>query len=387
MHFRTLERSALRHLLETKLEEDLPPGWLAEYEFVCKIAGALPERTNLRRTLLSMLSEQIAGLYDDNSKQLFVLSDFDLSRPLAKIILAHEICHAIQDQHYPLRNLPLRNFEDNDAATAALAVVEGDATLLMQDYAGESMTGSDVLKLVDIFKVDQSALNSAPYFLRQQLIFPYMSGADFLTRIMYQDAGLRELVFVRPPASTEQIMHPDKYSSGDADAPTTVTIPNLLPVLGKDWKRTIRSNWGEFYLKTLFEVWREWGSAAQNTEGWDGDQYVLYRNADKYAYFFKSIWDTEKDAQEFFNGYSELLRTKRYKEQFANDGFGGNFEEVRTLTHNASAETTASGELHLRFRRQGTTVLVQMTNTAAVADRFSELESPLLSRDPTPAND
>lgn len=378
VRFRIMERAALRHLLEDKLEEDLPPGWFAEYEAVCKIVGALPERINLRKTMLSLLSEQIAGLYDDKTKRLYVLADFNLTRPLAKIILAHEICHALQDQHYNLLHLPLTNYENNDAATAALAVVEGDATILMQDYAGTSIKGGDVLKLLDIFQVDQKAMNSAPYFLRQQLIFPYLGGADFLVHISYQDPALRELALQRPPASTEQILHPDKYASGDLDMPTTVTVPNLTKVLGSGWKCTIRSNWGEFQIKTLFEVWREWTKAKRIAEGWDGDQYVLYRNGSDYLYAWKTQWDTTRDATEFFEGISELMRGKRFRDRFADEDFSGNPDEYRTLDFTPKPDDTDKSEVHLSFRRSAKTVLVEITNSGRVADDLRDIDVQLL---------
>jgi hypothetical protein len=388
VRFRILDRAALRYLLESKLEEGLPPNWLQEYEAVAKIVGAIPERTNLRKTMLSLLSEQIAGLYDDQTKRLCVLADFNMSRPLAKIILAHEICHALQDQHYNLKHLPLMNYEDNDAALAALSVVEGDATLLMQDYAGESIQGSDVLKLLDIFEVDQRALNSAPYFLKQQLIFPYMGGADFLTRISYRDPELREEAFINPPQSTEQIMHPEKYASGDIDPPTSVSLAAPTAMLGVGWKRTIRSNWGEFQIKTLFEVWRQWNQAERVAEGWAGDRYALYRSGTEYAYFWKSEWDTTKDAREFYDGISELMRSKRYREPFAKVDFGGNTEEEKILDSTADEkQETEAPELHLRFRIQEKAVLVEITNSAHAGDRLREMDSLFFSRDPTPANE
>jgi hypothetical protein len=379
VRFRILQRDALRHLLEEKLEEDLPPGWLGEYESVCKLMGALPERINLRKTMLGLLSEQIAGLYDDKTKRLYVLADFNLNRPLAKIILAHEICHALQDQHYNLRHLPLTNVEQNDAAIAALSVVEGDATLLMQDYAGASIKSSDILKLLDIFQVDQRAMNSAPYFLRQQLIFPYMGGADFLTRVSYQDWDLRELALQRPPASTEQILHPDKYASGDMDAPTTVTIPDLEKVIGTGWKTTIRSNWGEFQLKTIFEMWREWSAAKQACEGWDGDQFLLLRKEGDSLYVWQSVWDTEKDATEFFEAFSELMRKKRYRSRFEDMEFRGD-NDVRTLDYvpGATADTEKS-ELHLSFRRRKTTVITEITTSGSIAEKIPELDTLLLT--------
>ncbi|MGI8907243.1 MAG: hypothetical protein ACR2IE_12220 [Candidatus Sumerlaeaceae bacterium] len=387
VRFQILERNALKKFLEVKLEEDLPPGWLAEYESACKIVGAIPERTNLRKTLLSLLSEQIAGLYDDKTKKLYVLADFDLSRPLAKIILAHEICHALQDQHYNFSRMPLRDLENNDAATAALAVIEGDATILMQDYAGTSLSGSDVLKLLDVLKIDQSALNATPYFLRQQLIFPYLGGAEFLMKISYQDPDLRELAFVRVPVSTEQILHSDKYASGDLDLPTTVSIPAIQSILGKGWKRTMRCNWGEMQIKTLFEVWREWNKAKRVGEGWDGDQFVIYRKGEEYVYLWKTTWDTRKDATEFYDEYSELLRAKRYREFFANEQFGGNIEDDKTLNYEPQDRGSDARPLHIRFRRQDANVVVQISNSGQIAARFNEMDQLLLSRDPTPVRD
>lgn len=378
--FRILKREELGPFLQEKLAEGFPADYLPNLEAALKIVGAIPERTNLLKLLPSLLSEQIAGLYDDQTKRLYIMEHFDIGKPLARIILAHEICHALQDQHFNLSRLPLKDTTNEDAALASLSLVEGDATVLMQDYAREKFTGRDVLGLLEAFQVDQRALNAAPYFVKQQLIYPYLGGAEFLTKLMVSNPALRDKAFRNPPSSMEQVLHPDKYRTGERDEPTSFPLPSLSAILGDDWKHAMHTTFGEYQVRTLFEVWREWEKSERVAEGWDGDRYALYqRQNGGYLFAWKSVWDTEEDAKEFFDAFSELMRVKRYRQYFENEEFIGPTDELRMLNHSREDE-----HLFLRFRKRGHAVIVQVTDRPETAQRLEAVEKLLLTRDIKP---
>lgn len=373
VRFRLLSREQLLELLNHHLAKDYPGQTLQNSEFILKVIGAIPERIDLRKTIVALLSEQVAGLYDPETKLLYVMKQFDLTRTLARIILAHEICHALQDQHYKLLSMPLGDLANADRQIAAQSVVEGDATLLMQDFAGETLSAKNLTELLDVFLIDQKALDRAPYYLQRQLIFPYMGGADFLQEIILAKGDeAREEAFRKVPASTEQILHPEKFLSRDRDDPTSIALPDLSSSLGKGWSAVTRNVMGEFQIRTLFEVWREWEVAPRAADGWDGDELMLYRNGDDYLLVWLSVWDTESDARDFFNLFSELMRSKRYAEHFEEEEFLEK-ADVRRLP----LKPDPKAPVHLRFRREDAAVLTAISNSPEALKQVEKLEKKL----------
>lgn len=372
VRFRIMDGQELRALLSKKLGEQMPGDDMPNLEFVLKLLGALPERGDLRKMLVGLFSEQVAGLYDDDTQILYVMKQFDLGRSLARIILSHEICHALQDQNFPFKNLPLKERGNDDQTLAISALLEGDATILMQDYAALRFTAADVLQLSDIFTIDQAAMNKAPYFIRQQLIFPYLAGANFILQISYKNPALRDQAFVHYPLSTEQILHPEKYMTGDRDEPTSVALPDFSTNIGLGFKRSTQNVMGEFQIRTLFETWREWNVAPRIAQGWDGDQYQLYRRDNEYVFLWASSWDSEEDASEFFDGVSDLMRDKRFKEDYGGKPYGGE-AFIRTLTIDGNSTETVSA--HLRFRRSEHKAIVEITNSKAAFEKLDTLDN------------
>lgn len=371
LKFKLMDRDELRKLLDQKLEEELPKNYLPNYEFVLKLMGGIPQRTDLRRTIVNLLSEQIAGLYDSDTKTLYVLKQFDLNRALGRIILAHEICHALQDQHHDFRKMPLENRENDDANIAMLSVLEGDATILMQDYASQVFTGKDLFQLLDVLTIDQSALNKAPHLLKEQLTFPYLSGASFLQKISYSDPDNRNVAFTRHPESTEQIMHPNKWGTTDYDKPTSVALPDRSATLGPGWSRRMSNVMGELQIKLLFENWREWDIAGDVGAGWDGDRYDLYQNGADFLLYWHTVWDSTEDTEEFSNAFAKLSREKRYKDLFAEKQFAeaGN---VRTLT-NDDPKLLIRNETN----KDNKTATFAITNVPALEEKLANFHTPL----------
>lgn len=367
VRFRVLDRNELRRMLNSKIHEELPANYLPNLEFVLKVLGAIPETTDLRSTLVGLLSEQIGGLYDRDTKVLYIMKDFDFNRALSRIILAHEICHALQDQNFDLKKMPLTDPVNDDLSMAVSSVVEGDAVIAMQDYAQDTFSGRDIIQLLDVFKLDQRALNNAPYFLQQELLFPYLTGANFVLKLMYTNPRLRDRALRQWPLSTEQLIHPEKYLSSDRDDPVSVTLPDLSSSLGAGWRMEFCNVFGELQTKLLFENWREWDTARDASEGWGGDEYNLYRNGDRYFLLWVSTWDSDEDADEFFRGISNLEKTKRYRTSFENTPFGGDVF-LRTLESAGNPQTSVS--LSLRFRKSGDTVICEFTDSPEALQRI-----------------
>lgn len=292
-------RDSVRAFLERRFHEDLPASELAGMERSYKAFGLLPRSMDLRGFMLDLLTEQVAGYYDPKAKTLYVVEGGD--EAVTNITIAHELVHALQDQHFNLDSLQ-RSRDDNDRLATGQAVVEGQATL---EQLG-SMIGSDnaitampggwdrVRQMIREQQGSMPVFASAPTILQETLIFPYLTGAEFIRKFKTEAKG--QSPFTRMPASTEQLLHPERYFA-TPDDPTTVTLP--APTSGRV---AYQNNLGEFETRILlYEYIKDQGSAVRGAAGWDGDRYALIETSRGDAIAWVTLWDTSIDAAEFFD--------------------------------------------------------------------------------------
>lgn len=292
-------RDSVRAFLERRFNEDLPASELSGMERAYKAFGMLPASMDLRSFMLDLLTEQVAGYYDPKAKTLYVVEGGD--EAVTNITIAHELVHALQDQHFNLDSLQ-RARHDNDRLTAGQAVVEGQATL---EQIG-SMIGSDntitgtpggwdrVRQMIRDMQGSMPIFASAPTILQETLIFPYLTGAEFMRKFKQEAKG--ESPFTRMPVSTEQMLHTERYFA-TRDDPTTVTLP--APLAGTV---VYQNNLGEFETRILlYEYLKDQGSAVRGAAGWDGDRYALIQTPRGDAIAWVTVWDTSIDAAEFFD--------------------------------------------------------------------------------------
>ena len=272
-------------------------------EEILKLLGVVEPDLDLRETSASVFSEGVAGYYDPHTKRMRTVRGAQTAtRVLAEMTLAHELTHALEDQRYGL------GLEDaggtDDAALARLALVEGSATALMTRYADRHFTAEETLG--GVLGSAFADTGTLPAFLQAQLTFPYLGGQTFVEALLDRAGGRWSLVDlaerVRPPASTEQVMHPEKYLR--FEAPRRVRI---RPV-GKGFKRVAAGTLGELQTRELLAEAGGGGSAAA-AEGWGGDRYELWqrpidrpcaapcRFRDVLA--IRWVWDTPADEREF----------------------------------------------------------------------------------------
>ena len=104
-----------------------------------------------------------------------------------------------------------------------------------------------------------------------------------------------DAAYSNPPASTEQIIHPEKYG---VDYPAEVALSLSEDVLGDGWSVLERGVMGELFFRSMLEG--EVGSAASADEaaaGWGGDAYALLESPNMGdALASASVWDSLEDA-------------------------------------------------------------------------------------------
>lgn len=318
---RIVNDEELRQHVQSALELELALKSEADFNAVARFFGFLKREINFRQTYLDLFSEQAAGIYDERARQLLLTRSFLEDDFIARIIIAHELCHALQDQHFNLQSLLQSRRDNDDKFLAIMAVIEGDATVLMNDYIMRRFTLKTLMSWAKLFTYDQQAFLTAPYFIQQTLVFPYIQGASFVNRALLADeqAESRNTLFSFPPQSTEQVLHPEKYFLPELrDEPTSITLPLLTQFLpDRCWELGMQNNLGELMLRSLFEQNEMREVAGEVAAGWDGDWYHLYRRKQstdtKYLLTWRAVWDSAKDAQEFVNEFFNL-QMKLYPE-------------------------------------------------------------------------
>jgi hypothetical protein len=272
--------------------------------------------------VVQLLREQVAGFYEPKTKEFYLAAWLPLSDQ--KRVIAHELVHALQDQHFNLRRFETWPKGDSDAELAAHALVEGEATLVMIEYDFEqqgmkldmkkieSLTGNMIEQDIDSDAKSYPVLANAPKVLKENLQFPYLYGAGFVG-VVLKNGSWRALdtSYESLPASTEQIMHPERFLN--RDNPVKIEMPDLAGSLGPNWHKADEDVNGEFgYVVALAEFIAK-RRARSAAEGWGGDRYALYENKATGSVVLAqyTTWDTEADASEFFDAYSERTE-KRY---------------------------------------------------------------------------
>ena len=286
------------------------------------ILDLIDEGENLYEMLLDVYSEQVVGYYEEEAKRLYVVTEEASLGPMEKLTLAHEYTHALQDQHFDLGSLPLDSEDNSDAALAALALVEGDATLVLGMYLWQVLTSAERdAYLEEAEETDTSVLEAAPPVIQEGLLFPYQAGLEFVMEI-YEYGGQQAVdqAFDDPPRSTEQILHPDKYYLYPDD-PQEVSMPDLESVLGAQWVQLDTDVMGELSMRIYLDTFVDGAKAGAAAMGWDGDRYVYLKDGEgRKVFALQTVWDGTGDATGFFNTYIDFMEEKEGTRQLTLDG-------------------------------------------------------------------
>jgi hypothetical protein len=315
-----LSREEIVKRIERKLAREYTEAEIEAEAAMLKLLGLLPEAIDYRKTVLDLLKDQVAGFYDPMERKLNLAAWIPIS--LQEPALAHEICHALQDQHFGLRKFikPIKDNSDQQLARAAL--VEGDCTGVMLEYIliGHGLDLSSMpdamaqLARRGLANEGSPAFKAAPAFLKETLIFPYLYGLGFMQRVRTRHPWHRvNPMYRRPPESTEQVLHYDKYWARERPIPIR---SRPLPALASAGHVGIKEEvLGEFQLSLYLRQGVSEAVAQRAAAGWGGDRLVAYRKkeaaaGDRPLLVHLTTWDADEDALEFANALRHVL-TKR----------------------------------------------------------------------------
>jgi hypothetical protein len=288
-------------------------------ETIAKMLGLVEPDLDLEKTLEKLLEAQVGGFYEPGSDTFYLMETF--GGDIAKIILAHELTHALDDQLYDIDGTLKKLGQKTDAEFAYDSVVEGSGTVGMTRWLFRFGKGIDPKAMdSDLYS---KGLDEAPQFLWKPLIAFYLEGSIFLTRAGSGVGGAEALsrAFQHPPRSSEQILHPDKYwDSKQLDEPRAVSID--ASKIGGGWKVLGEDTLGEIYLAMATTPPEErkpldvknpmaiMGIHYTNTaaEGWGGDDVVVLEKNGVRVLWLVTAWDRPEDAEEFRAAAEDVLK-------------------------------------------------------------------------------
>jgi hypothetical protein len=311
------DRAAITAYIEDQIENEE----LDRAKTLYSALGLLERDVDIKALLVRVLGEQILGYFDPKQKRLVVRDDIMRSIPSeahkppastfdeAKVALVHELVHALQCQHLGLSE-HVDDKRDADEDNAYRALIEGDASLAMigfliqQQQPGLSLgrlTGDPLwLRSLDAMAeqlpLGEIELANAPEIVRGPLLFAYLDGLAFAS-YLHGRGGWKAVdkSYRRPPLSTKQVLHPERYLNGGLF--TAVRLPDLPSLSSAGYRIAQEDSLGELEIGIFFNQALEQESAKQVAEGWNGDRVRVYRDrAGKTPIVWFTAWDGERQA-------------------------------------------------------------------------------------------
>jgi hypothetical protein len=278
--------------------------------------GLIPPGTNLLKSYVDLTEKDLQGYYEHGTRVFYLLDHVDADE--VRGVMAHELTHALEDQHYDLASVVKKAEGNPDYSTAIRAVVEGSATAVQLAFLGREegeKEAAERLRKTEGKRAER--LRIAPSFTQRRLLLPYLLGFTFLLQgkpwEFYLGGGVYrsdiDAAYQNPPFSTRQILHPEQYWHGRKRYQhLRLTLPDLSTALGPGWTRATEGSVGELGLAVLTGsregidiAWAllpsRWTNAAAT--GVLGDAYHHYVNGDRKVTVLLTRWDTERDADQF----------------------------------------------------------------------------------------
>lgn len=335
-------REEIREYLVSQMREDKDDAKRYADQKALEALGLIPKGYPLDQKMLALLTEQIAGLYDPKKGEFFIA---DWTEPEEqRMIMAHELTHALQDQYFHVQKWEDEVKANDDAQLARESVLEGSATIAMIDYLLRN-TGKSSLDIGDFDPSmllgdinDSPELADAPTVIQDELTFPYIPGAKFVQRVLKRWNGWPDMhrLFENPPASTQQIMHPDLYFRGVMPAPVDLApVANAVP---RTWKKLDENVLGEFGVNSVLKQFLGQDRADDLASLWSGDRYAIYQRESgmQTLLLLRLKLADEPAATRFFGAYHKLLEQK-YEQR-----------EAVSLRQNFFSFNTPAGGVFLR---------------------------------------
>lgn len=312
-------KTQIEQFLISRINETFSKEEIDGAEQLLKRLDLLPPDYDYFSSMVELMTEQIAGLYDHQEK-FMALADW-IPIAMQEPILAHELTHALQDQHYGLDNFLSADISNDDKALALASLVEGDASLVMFAYSLDPL-GQEVTSIPDYvtFYQEQNALMEAmtpgfaasPLYIKETIMFPYSYGSEFLKDYIIQHGWMEvEKLYRNPPQTTEQVMHPKKFlPEPDLPRDTEILAKQFFGKADSKEKEIATNILGEFTTYLFLRQHLNEEQSRKAAEGWDGDLITLTEKpgeAPMENLRMTFCWDSIQEAEEFLEAFKSYL--------------------------------------------------------------------------------
>lgn len=342
-----VNRDQVESYINQRMKEDEDVQRMQRGEEVLKKFGLLPRSFDLRSFFVAMLREQVAGYYDPKTKTVNLLNWVDPA--VQEPVMAHELTHALQDQSFgleqwmkqgvtaeikpasdpPQKNSDSKEKQDNageiqsdEEEAARLAVVEGQAMLVLVDYmlAPTDQSVLDSPGVVDAIKqgmmtADNSPVfNRAPLYLKESLTFAYRYGLEFEREVLAKKGKEAAFagVFKHPPTTEREVMEPDTYLA-DEHLPA-LPVPDFDGLLAEKYQKFDVGSFGEFDVSVFIKQFAGEEASKRLTPQWRGGYYYAAKRKTEskgpLAVVYVSRWASPEDALDFLHTYALSVKSR-----------------------------------------------------------------------------
>jgi hypothetical protein len=310
-----LGRSELIARVKAHVARELPPEAIRDEGRALQLFGFVPTDFDYEAATYRLLEAQLAGYYEPSDGTMYMAAD--LGEEDAKATLAHELVHALQDQHWDLESRSRYRPGQGDLAEAVSALAEGDATSAMLDVMiahalpGRGATAANLPEDVFAEQMRQAMASSpgadAPKVMRSSLVAPYLYGTLFVNALRRRGGwSAVDRAWDDAPSTSEQILHVEKW---DAHEPAIAVAPPVFAALGPGWRVADEDSEGELGTRLAFEEWMAPAKAARASAGWGGDRGVLVTEGDRTAFAWRLRYDATATKDELaVRNYAEITR-------------------------------------------------------------------------------
>ena len=330
-------RSEVETYLRETILKKVPKARLDQEGKVYQLLGMLPQGYNYLDELVKLYTEQLGGYYDADLNY-YVMADW-MEKDGQMDIAVHELTHALQDQYFDLNKFINYEADAGDTLLAKAALVEGDATAVMLDFQreleGAASIAQEAAGQLFMYMGVVSAMNSPelkkyPSSMRAVLIFPYVSGFNFVHTLLRRGGyGEVNKTFAKPPLSTEEILHPEIYFAKTRSF-QEIPVPELpLALRGKVTEPAYTDVFGEFLISTLLASWLPMTESGEAARGWGGDRLVYYeaKEEGQGLLLWDIRWDSAADSKRFFEAIVKAYEL-RFKKNASSDDRSANFSDT-----------------------------------------------------------
>lgn len=287
------------------------------------MTGLYPPGINLKKQAMGMLNSQVAGFYDPSAGEIIMVKGKSRQGVLGRLesflthsdtthemLLAHELTHALQNQHFDIHQRLDRIRDNEDRKLALKSLAEGDATLAGYGYVEGGLSASGIDDLVSRLgemphHFDEESPNT-PAALRASMIFQYVDGTRFVGEA-YKRGGWKavDALYAKPPLSTRQVMNPALYFK-HPEPPMKITVAGWQSVL-KGSRAVVHNTYGELMLRVILKRNPSARAQVALARGWRGDRMVVLKKGGALTVMWIVVLRDEETAAAFARVYRGVL--------------------------------------------------------------------------------